>query len=86
MTRNILLAAIKKKPLYIHDCSMCGYQCAFYYEGDQFGYDSGCDCTRWPTLWSPRDESELDFYLNSPSWKPILEKFIADASLEGPGT
>ena len=29
----------------IHKCSICGYQCGYVIEGDNVGYDSGCDCT-----------------------------------------
>lgn len=29
-----------------HDCSDCGYPCAYMIDGNQVSYDSGCDCTR----------------------------------------
>jgi hypothetical protein len=31
----------------IHDCSMCGYPCGYYFEQNgEVYYDNGCDCTR----------------------------------------
>jgi hypothetical protein len=29
----------------IHTCSMCGYDCGYVIQGENVGYDSGCDCT-----------------------------------------
>jgi hypothetical protein len=30
---------------HIHNCSFCGYDCGYVFEGDLVGYDSGCHCT-----------------------------------------
>lgn len=80
MNREVLLTAIKKIPLEMNKCSMCGYQCSYYFDGERFGYDSGCDCTYGRGGWKPRPKEDLDFYLNEPSWEPILEKFVAEAN------
>jgi hypothetical protein len=69
--------AIRKKPLVIHACSMCGYECSFYYKRDQLGYDSGCYCTYGRGGWAPRDDNELSFYLNPEhGWAKTLNKFV----------
>lgn len=38
----------------IHGCSICGYQCGYVIQGDDVGYDSGCNCS-WggirPSSW-----------------------------------
>jgi hypothetical protein len=80
MEREVLLGAIKKIPLKINTCSICGYECCFYFNGEMFGYDSGCGCTYGRGGWRPRPETELDFYLQQPSWQPTLEKFVAEAN------
>lgn len=84
MNRETLLAAIKTKPLPIHSCSICGYQCSFYFVDEQFGYDSGCDCSRYPLMWTPRDVDELDFYLNEASWAETLREFVSTATPPAP--
>jgi hypothetical protein len=83
MEREVLLTAIKKMRLPIHTCSICGYRCSFYFKGDQLGYDSGCDCTYGRGGWQPRHDKELDFYLNEPTWKSTLEKFVTEANGRG---
>jgi hypothetical protein len=80
MERAILLAAIKKMPLPMNKCSMCGYECSYYFNGKRFGYDSGCDCTYGRGGWKPSPETDLDFYLQEPTWQPRLEKFVAEAN------
>lgn len=76
MTREVLLQAIKKKRLVIHSCGFCKYECSFYYKDEQLGYDSGCECTYFRGGWTPRDESEVDFYLQSQSWDKTLKEFV----------
>jgi len=79
VTKNNLLLAIKKSPLFIHSCSMCGYECQFMFDGELLGYDSGCYCTGGCGGWSPVSESQLDFYLDpSHGWISKLETFIQE--------
>src|SRR6185295_8131524 len=62
ITKEELLASIRVKPLIIHYCSICNFPCAYYYENEVFGYDSGCDCDVGAYEgWEPRSENELDF-------------------------
>lgn len=60
--------------LVLHNCSMCNYPCGFSWFNGQLAYDTGCDCTYGAGGFQPREDSELDFYLNNPRW---LEKFKA---------
>ena len=82
LTRQILLEAIKKKPLPMNKCSLCGYQCCFVFKEDQLGYDSGCYCVSYDG-WAPEYETALDFYLD-----PVnghvgnLEKFVKETLTE----
>lgn len=77
ITKEKLLETIKVKPLVINTCSMCGYECSFYFKGDMLGYDSGCYCTNMSGGWTPRKEAEIDFYLEpSHGWLPQLEEFV----------
>lgn len=50
-------------PYVLHNCSMCGYPCAFFAQNDVLFYDSGCDCTTYNSA-TARDWSELEFYLD----------------------
>jgi hypothetical protein len=70
--------AIKQAGFYkLHSCSMCGYDCGWFFDNEQMYYDSGCDCTR-RYIATPSPISDLYFYLN-PSHGHIsnIEKFIA---------
>jgi hypothetical protein len=82
LNRDNLLKAIKKKPLLIHECSMCNYPCTFQFVGSQLAYDSGCDCTRhWGGL-TARNPEELDFYLDpTHGWIETLQKFVEENAI-----
>lgn len=83
-TREQLIAAIRVKPLIINNCSVCAYPCAFEFQGDKFGYDSGCDCVSGPLYlgWQPRPVEELDFYLDPQhGWEKKLTTFMEGVSV-----
>lgn len=84
LNKTNLLYAIKKKPLIIRNCSICEYPLAYFYNGEQFGFDAGCDCTNRYGGWEPRSTEDIDFYLNEPSWTPKLQAFIEEVMEEFP--
>jgi len=64
MTKERWLAAIKKRKYVLHDCSACGFPCAFYYREDQLGCDNGCWCTNMRGGWKSVTDESMDFYFN----------------------
>lgn len=59
----------------IRNCSMCGYPCAYIFQGESLFYDSGCDC-KYGEL-EPRDIRSLHQFLEmNPDW---TEKKLAHA-------
>lgn len=51
----------------IHKCSMCGYQCGYFWSGEQLMYDPGCYCVSGDP--EPRSETQLIMFLHeNPTW------------------
>lgn len=63
ITRERFINAIKKRPFYLRNCSICNYALSFCFEGTQLCYDAGCDCATYNDC-HPIEEERLDFYLN----------------------
>lgn len=62
-TREQFISALKKKPFYLRECSICGYGLSFYSEYGRIFYDNGCDFVgvyRSTVI----EDVALDFYLN----------------------
>lgn len=47
-----------------HNCSICGYPCAYIIDGEQLFYDIGCDCTARPSTLEARDWSSASSWIN----------------------
>ena len=54
----------------VHECSMCGYQCGYIFNGDNVSYDAGCGCIYQPP--HPRSWEDLaeTFNMNQPERNP----------------
>ena len=46
----------------VHDCSICGYSCGYVFDGNNVGYDSGCDCVTWENIRPSSWADVADFY------------------------
>jgi hypothetical protein len=65
----------------IHDCSICGYTCGYYFEHDweDVFYDSGCDCVTYSNIQERSWENVADNYnLNQPENNPKISKEFLD--------
>ncbi len=56
----------------IHDCSMCGYHCGYYFDGDKVEYDNGCGCSMQPR--SPRTWDSVAEHYNMQTNKKGIKK------------
>lgn len=84
--RSRLLEAIRLRPWVIRNCSLCQYPLTFQYHRGQFGFDSGCNCSPNPEGWTPRDESEIEYYLNpAHGYTLLIEAHIRACGLDVPG-
>lgn len=61
--KDRFIAALKERPYWNADCSLCGYSMHFRIIHDRLEYDSGCLCTNTTPNWEERPMDELDFYL-----------------------
>lgn len=61
----------------LHNCSMCGYPCKFFSDGNALFYDAGCDCVRGPFRERFCAWDELDFYFEPKHGHiPSIEKWV----------
>lgn len=56
----------------IHDCSMCGYHCGFYFRGKVVEYDNGCGCVMNPR--SPRTWEDVAEHYNMQTNKKVIKE------------
>ena len=70
MTLEEQVKALREKfrdRIVIHNCSMCGYPCAYIFRGEELFYDPGCGCTYGGL--EPRDIRHLHEFLEmNPMW------------------
>ena len=64
----------------INICSMCGYRCGYVIDGDNVGYDSGCDCGFGHEPLQLRSWEELaeQYNRNQPENNPKISKEYLD--------
>lgn len=72
MTTQEQIAALRKQGngrILIRECTMCGYELAYIWRGEELFYDTGCPCTGMRGGLEPRQIKDLEDFLNmNPGW------------------
>lgn len=70
------IEAIKRKGLFpVRKCSICGSYIGYLYVNDQLCFNRGCHCSG-RSNYRPREEKELDFYLEDYFYIEKIKEFI----------
>lgn len=57
----------------MHDCSICGYHCGYYFKGDEVKYDIGCNCGSRQPL-DPRTWENVAEHYNMQTDKDVIKE------------
>ena len=71
ITVEELKKAVKEKGIkrwIIHECSMCGYPCGYYFAGDKVKYDAGCNCVDYQDISERTWEEVVNQYNRQIDW------------------
>lgn len=85
ITVEELKQAIKDKGItrwIIHECSMCGYPCGYYFCGDIVKYDSGCDCVGYINISERTWEEVVNQYNMQIDWAENKKNEHAEKTIE----